>query len=379
MRRGLACMAGSSSCWQTGRARISSHAASLPPALHPTPCSPSSGDAHLRPARPLRLHAACRHAGRPQRQGAVGAGGLVCSRGVLLGMPAGSGAGAPRAQPQLAAPPASTQCKHTTGGRVCGRGLRLPVLRGRERYPKRALRRAALRRAALCADDACSAAAGERGCRRCRPARFRPPPSVPSPALLLLLSPVHPRQVLGMVLKVGEANLEAMALLDGGHTSKFGHPSPSPVRLLARPRLPACLRPALPALPVRLSSTSHRFQLPPSLSSPQLPTGPPGAPQGQGDPGQRARPGGEGPPPLSPLLLCCCGCGCSAARLLAYHCCPRVLHASAADTPAPTTHPLHHALPPSFNRTCTSCWSRRRARASTCTRTARCEWEWPAD
>ena len=33
------------------------------------------------------------------------------------------------------------------------------------------------------------------------------------------------------MLKVGETNLEAMALLDGGHVSRFGHPEPSPVRL----------------------------------------------------------------------------------------------------------------------------------------------------
>ena len=34
-----------------------------------------------------------------------------------------------------------------------------------------------------------------------------------------------------MILRTGEVNLEAMALLDGGHVAKFGHPEPSPVRL----------------------------------------------------------------------------------------------------------------------------------------------------
>lgn len=34
-----------------------------------------------------------------------------------------------------------------------------------------------------------------------------------------------------MVLKVGETNLKAMAMLDGGHTGRFGHPEPTPVRL----------------------------------------------------------------------------------------------------------------------------------------------------
>eukprot|EP00887_Chlorella_sp_A99_P004561 scaffold84.g4561.t1 len=34
--------------------------------------------------------------------------------------------------------------------------------------------------------------------------------------------------LLPMVLRVGEVNLEAMALLDGGHVARFGHPEPSP-------------------------------------------------------------------------------------------------------------------------------------------------------
>ncbi|KAL4422506.1 hypothetical protein ABPG75_008703 [Micractinium tetrahymenae] len=41
-------------------------------------------------------------------------------------------------------------------------------------------------------------------------------------------------KVLGMILKTGEVNLESMALLDGGHVAKFGHPEPSPVRLSPR-------------------------------------------------------------------------------------------------------------------------------------------------
>lgn len=36
---------------------------------------------------------------------------------------------------------------------------------------------------------------------------------------------------LNMVLKCGEANLWAMALLDGAHTGRFGHPVPTPVRI----------------------------------------------------------------------------------------------------------------------------------------------------
>ncbi|KPF45288.1 hypothetical protein IP76_08605, partial [Rhizobium sp. AAP43] len=41
-------------------------------------------------------------------------------------------------------------------------------------------------------------------------------------------------KVLGMILRTGEVNLESMALLDGGHVAKFGHPEPSPVRLSPR-------------------------------------------------------------------------------------------------------------------------------------------------
>ncbi|GAB4824201.1 hypothetical protein N2152v2_011247 [Parachlorella kessleri] len=38
-------------------------------------------------------------------------------------------------------------------------------------------------------------------------------------------------KVLGMVLKCGETNLTAMQILDAGHTTKFGHPEPTPVRI----------------------------------------------------------------------------------------------------------------------------------------------------
>lgn len=54
--------------------------------------------------------------------------------------------------------------------------------------------------------------------------------SLLTPTVCVPNLPTH-LQVLGMILKTGEVNLEAMALLDGGHVAKFGHPEPSPVRL----------------------------------------------------------------------------------------------------------------------------------------------------
>ncbi len=38
-------------------------------------------------------------------------------------------------------------------------------------------------------------------------------------------------QLLSMALRVGEANLKVMELLDGAHTAAFGHPEPTPVRI----------------------------------------------------------------------------------------------------------------------------------------------------
>lgn len=55
----------------------------------------------------------------------------------------------------------------------------------------------------------------------------------PTTTATSLLHPCLP-QVLGMILRTGEVNLESMALLDGGHVAKFGHPEPSPVRLSPR-------------------------------------------------------------------------------------------------------------------------------------------------
>ncbi|KAI8475555.1 MAG: hybrid-cluster protein [Monoraphidium minutum] len=51
--------------------------------------------------------------------------------------------------------------------------------------------------------------------------------------LAFLASPASAdaNEVLGMAMRLGEANFRVMALLDKGHTSKFGHPEPSPVRL----------------------------------------------------------------------------------------------------------------------------------------------------
>ena len=38
-------------------------------------------------------------------------------------------------------------------------------------------------------------------------------------------------ELLGMALKVGEVNLQVLALLDGAHTNTYGHPTPTPVRV----------------------------------------------------------------------------------------------------------------------------------------------------
>jgi len=38
-------------------------------------------------------------------------------------------------------------------------------------------------------------------------------------------------ELTGMALKVGEVNLKVMAMLDGAHTSTYGHPTPTPVRI----------------------------------------------------------------------------------------------------------------------------------------------------
>ncbi|CAM9542541.1 unnamed protein product, partial [Phaeothamnion confervicola] len=38
-------------------------------------------------------------------------------------------------------------------------------------------------------------------------------------------------ELLGLALKIGTANLKAMELLDDGHTSRFGHPTPTSVRM----------------------------------------------------------------------------------------------------------------------------------------------------
>ena len=37
-----------------------------------------------------------------------------------------------------------------------------------------------------------------------------------------------------MALKTGEANLNTMKALDQGHTTKFGHPEPTPIRISAK-------------------------------------------------------------------------------------------------------------------------------------------------
>ncbi|GBF99305.1 hydroxylamine reductase [Raphidocelis subcapitata] len=51
--------------------------------------------------------------------------------------------------------------------------------------------------------------------------------------MAFLASPASqdPGAVLGVAMRLGEANFRTMALLDRGHTTRFGHPEPSPVRL----------------------------------------------------------------------------------------------------------------------------------------------------
>ncbi len=51
--------------------------------------------------------------------------------------------------------------------------------------------------------------------------------------LAFLASPASadPSAVLAKAMRLGETNFKVMALLDKGHTTRFGHPEPSPVRL----------------------------------------------------------------------------------------------------------------------------------------------------